>query len=117
MKPHGREWKTTFQHLMLPFLNTAVYPDNMLGLLANYLKNPKASTDSDVKLSLALRDNRAESGKSFIFELPLNAIFMFKHKKYQRGAKRRTGYECLQVDSKRVYLFHHNAEVTIYEEQ
>ena len=117
VKPHGREWKTTFQHLMLPFLNTAVYPDNMLGLLANYLKNPKASTDSDVKLSLALREDRAESGKSFIFELPLNAIFMFKHKKYQRGAKRRTRYECLQVDSKRVYLFHHNAEVTIYEEQ
>jgi hypothetical protein len=116
VQPHGKEWKQTFQHLMLPFLSPEIYPDHILGPLAHYLKNPKASTDSDVKLSLALRENKAESRKSFIFDVPLNAIFIFKNKKYQRGMKRRTRYECLELDSKRLYLFNQNAEVTIYEE-
>lgn len=116
VRPHGKEWKQTFQHLMLPFLNPSIYPENILSPLANYLKNPKASTDSDVKLSLALRENKAETGKSFIFDVPLNAIFVFKNKKYRRGLKRRTRYECLQIDTKRLYLFNQNAEVTIYEE-
>ena len=116
VRPHGKEWKQTFQHLMLPFLHPTIYPENILGPLANYLKNPKASTDSDVKLSLVLRENKAETGKSFIFDVPLNAVFVFKNKKYRRGLKRRTRYECLQLGTRRLYLFNQNAEVTIYEE-
>lgn len=116
VRPHGKEWKQTFQHLMLPFLHPDIYPAQMLTELANYLKNPKASTDSDVKLSLALKENKAENGKSFIFELSFGATFLFKNKVYQKGNKRKTRYECLQIDSKRVYLFNQNAEVTIYEE-
>ena len=116
-RPHGKEWKQTFQHLMLPFLRPEIYPEKMLSSLANYLKNPKASTDSDVKLSLALKANTAELGKNFIFALPLNTIFIYKNKKYQRGMKKRTKYECLEIETNRLYLFHQNAEVTIYEEQ
>lgn len=116
VQPHGKEWKQTFQHLMLPFLSPKIYPNEILSPLAYYLRNPKASTDSDVKLSLALRQNKAESGKNFIFDVPLNAVFKFKNKKYQRGKKRRTRYECLELDSNRLYLFNQNVEVTIYEE-
>lgn len=116
VKPHGKEWKQNFQHLMLPFLNPAIYPVNILTPLAHYLKNPKASTDADVKLSLALKENKAENGKSFIFELDLDTIFVFKDNLYKRGNKRKTRYECLQLNTKRLYLFNQNAEVTIYEE-
>ncbi|MBL4605369.1 MAG: sprT domain-containing protein [Flavobacteriaceae bacterium] len=116
VRPHGKEWKQTFQHLMLPFLHPEIYPSEMLTPLANYLKNPKASTDSDVKLSLALKENKAEKGKSFIFELPFGSFFLFKSKCYKKGNKRKTRYECLQLESKRLYLFNQNAEVTIYEE-
>tara|TARA_R110002073_G_scaffold53840_4_gene138805 strand:- start:16556 stop:17152 length:597 start_codon:yes stop_codon:yes gene_type:complete len=114
-RPHGIEWKQTFQHLMLPFLNPEIYPSQILAPLAHYLKNPKASTDSDVKLSLALKENKSETGKSFIFDVPLNAVFIFKNKQYKRGNKRKTRYECLQLDTKRLYLFNQNAEVIIYE--
>ena len=69
VQPHGKEWKTVFQHLMLPFLHPDIYPKEVLPLLAKYLQNPKASTDSDVNLSLALKGNIAETGKSFIFEI------------------------------------------------
>ena len=116
VRPHGKEWKQTFQHLMLPFLHPNIYPIEILTHLAHYLKNPKASTDSDVKLSLALKENKAENGKSFIFEIPYNDVFVFKNKRYQRGNKRKTRYECKQLNTGRIYLFNQNVEVTIYEE-
>ena len=40
IKPHGKEWKLTFQHVMLPFLNPEIFPIQLLPLLANHFKNP-----------------------------------------------------------------------------
>ena len=116
VQPHGKEWKTIFQHLMLPLLDPDIYPTEVLPHLANYLKSPKASTDADVKLSLALRGFEAETGKNFIFELPNGSVFIFKNKLYKRGNKRRTRYECLNLTNKKVYLFNQNVEVVLYEE-
>ena len=111
VKPHGKEWKMVFQHLMLPFLRPEIYPKEMLPFLAKYLKNAKASTDSDVNLSLVLRGNRAEVGKIFIFEIPFGDFFEFKATIYRRGIKRRTRFECLNMKNKKTYLFNQNAEV------
>ncbi|MGB0891439.1 MAG: SprT-like domain-containing protein [Flavobacteriaceae bacterium] len=115
VQPHGKEWKTIFQHLMLPLLDPEIYPTEVLPHLANYLKNPKASTDADVNLSLALKGFEAENGKKFIFAIPFNSVFIFKNKLYKRGNKRRTRYECLNLSNKKVYLFNQNVEVEIYE--
>lgn len=117
VQPHGKEWKAVFQHLMLPFLNPSIYPKEILPYLANYLKNPKASTDSDVNLSLALRGNTAEIGKNFIFDIPFGGLFIYKDVIYKRGNKRRTRYECVNMANKRVYLFNQNVEVKLYERE
>jgi len=115
VKPHGKEWKTVFQHLMLPFLKPEIYPTKILSHLAHYLKNPKASTDSDVNLSLALRNNQSEIGKHFIFELPLSSLFLFKNTVYKKGNKRRTRIECLNMNNHKIYLFNQNVEVELYQ--
>tara|TARA_B100000795_G_scaffold253602_1_gene223885 strand:- start:639 stop:1274 length:636 start_codon:yes stop_codon:yes gene_type:complete len=115
--PHGKEWKQSFQHLMLPFLQPSIFPNEMLTPLAHYLKNPKASTDSDVRLSLALKENTAGIGKSFIFELFTNSLFIFKNKLYRKGNKRKTRFECIQLNTNRVYLFNQNAEVIPHEDK
>jgi hypothetical protein len=98
---------------MLPFLNPSIFPNQMLTPLAHYLKSPKASTDSDVRLSLALKGNTAENGKNFVFELPTNCTFVFKNKMYIRGKKRKTRIECLQLTTNRMYLFNQNTEVIL----
>ena len=116
VKPHGKEWKTIFQHLMLPFIHPEIYPAPILPFLANYLKNPKASTDSDVKLSLVLKGNVAETGKCFIFDIPFGQLFEFKSTIYKKGVKHRTRHECLNTFNKKSYLFNQNTEVKIYEE-
>jgi hypothetical protein len=112
-KPHGVEWKRNFQHLMLPFLNPTIFPEDLLPLLANYLINPKASTGSDVNLMYALNCYDDNSGKSFIFELQHGSIFLFKNKTYKKGNIRRTRFECIEMKSKKIYLFNRNAEVEI----
>lgn len=112
VQPHGKRWKTVFQHLMLPFLQPEIYPKHILPLLANYLKNPKASTDADIKLSFAFKEYSRETGKSFIFEVPYGSLFQFKNAIYKRGNIRRTRIECLNTANNRVYLFNQNVEIT-----
>ena len=113
VQAHGKEWKTVFQHLMLPFLRPDIYPKEMLPFLANYLKNPKASTDADVNLSLILRGSIAEKGKKFMFEIPLDSFFEFKKTIYKRGNKRRTRFECLNMSNHKIYLFNQNVEIKL----
>lgn len=116
IKPHGKEWKRTFQYLMLPFLNPTIFPNHILPLLAQHFKNPKASSDTDVKLGLALRQFDAPNDKTFIFEVPLNASFkLYNGRVFKRGAQRRKRYECVELVSGRVYLFNPNAEVELLE--
>jgi hypothetical protein len=113
VKPHGIEWKLNFQHLMLPFLNPKIYPREILSCLAKYLINPKASTDADVNLSLALKQFDKLTNKSFIFEIPIDTKFTHNNRVFIRGDKRRTRYECLELQTDKKYLFHQNAEVDL----
>lgn len=116
IKPHGREWKITFQHLMLPYLRPDIFPSNLLPVLAIHFKNPKASSDSDAKLSLALKQYDPPNDKNYIFEIPLGATFrLYNGKVFKRGNKRVKRYECLEIATGRMYLFNPNAEVEFLE--
>jgi len=112
IKPHGKEWKFTFQRLMLPFLRPEVFPIQLLPLLALHFKNPKASSDTDVKLSLALKQFDPDNDKNYIFEIPFGGKFrIYNGKTFKRGNKRVKRYECVEISTGRTYLFNPNAEV------
>ena len=114
IKPHGIEWKMTFQRLMLPFLNPTIFPSSLLPVLAQHFKNPRASSDTDVKLALSLRQYDEQNDKSYIFEIPLGSTFRIHNGKvFQKGKRRIKRYECVEVTSGRVYLFQPNAEVEL----
>jgi SprT protein len=113
VKPHGREWKRNFKLLMLPFLNPDVFPEDILAQLARYLINPKASSDTDVNLSLRMRAYDAKSNKTPIFEIPSQSKFHYNNRIYIKGEKRRTRYECVEVQTDKKYIFHPNAEVDL----
>lgn len=113
VKPHGIEWKMNFQHLMLPFLKLEIFPKELLPILANYLRNPKASTDSDIQLSYALKQYDEKSDKNHIFEIPLHSQFAHNNRLFIRGEKRRIRYKCMEIRTKKEYLFHPNAEVKL----
>ncbi|WP_313113040.1 SprT-like domain-containing protein [Aequorivita sediminis] len=112
IKPHGIEWKRTFQLLMLPYLRPEVFPNQLLPLLARHFKNPTASSDTDAKLSLALKQFDPENDKNYIFEIPLGGSFrLYNGRIFKRGKKKVKRYECVEIATGRVYLFNPNAEV------
>lgn len=112
IKPHGLEWKHTFQQLMLPYLRPEIFPTQLLPLLALHFKNPKASSDTDAKLSLALKQFDEPNDKNYIFEIPYGSTFrLYNGKVFVRGNKRVKRYECKELATGRVYLFNPNAEV------
>ncbi|KAA1244809.1 SprT-like domain-containing protein [Aquimarina sp. RZ0] len=114
IKPHGIEWKKTFQQLMLPYINPDVFPAKILSVVANHFRNPKASSDTDTKLALALKQFDPENDKNYIFELPLGSKFrLYNGKIFQRGNKRVKRYECVELSTGRIYLFNPNAEVEL----
>jgi hypothetical protein len=54
IKPHGKEWKITYKKIMLPFLTPNIFPEALLEILQSHFRNPKASSDADFKLVMAL---------------------------------------------------------------
>ena len=118
IKPHGLEWKHTFQHLMLPYIRPEIFPPKLLPLLAKHFRNPKASSSTDAKLSIALKQfDVQQSDNSYVFELPIGSVFRIHNGKlYQKGKKRVKRYECIELDSGRMFLFQPNAEVEIIKE-
>ncbi len=115
IKPHGLEWKRTFQKLMLPFIHPEIFPSKVLPLIANHFRNPSASSDTDAKLSLALKQYDCMLiENSYVFELPIGSIFRIPNGRiFKKGNKKIKRYECLEVITKRVYLFQPNAEVEL----
>ena len=114
IKPHGIEWKRTFQQLMLPYLRPEIFPNNLLPFLAIHFKNPKASCDTDANLSLALKEYDAPNDKNYVFEIPLGSRFrIYNGKIFKRGKRRVKRFECIEISTGKVYLFNPNAEVEL----
>lgn len=114
IKPHGVEWKMTFQRLMLPFIRPEIFPAELLPFIARHFKNPKASSDTDAHLAVALKRFDDPNDKSYIFEVPTGSTFrIYNGKVFKKGIKRVKRYECVEIDTGKIYLFQPNAEVEL----
>lgn len=112
IKPHGIEWKQTFRFLMLPFINPAIFPNEVLPIVANHFKNPSASSDTDAILAMTLKKFDAPSDFYFVDELPLGSLFRMKDGRiFKKGKLRVKLFECTELSTNKIYLFKPNAEV------
>ena len=106
VKPHGVEWKNNFRLLMLPFLNTDIFPNEILKNLSNYIRNPKASTENDFNLIMSLKKYDFNCSSNFVFELKEGDVFKIENgKKYKFIRKKIKRCECEEFESGRKYLF------------
>jgi len=111
--PHGTEWKTAFQNLMTPLLTTAVFPEDLLKVLAAHMENPKASSFADSELTRTLRNFDAGSHHHIVLaDLPEGSIFNLNGRFFKKGKLRRTRILCKETNSKRHYLVPADALVT-----
>ena len=117
IKPHGREWKYTFKRLMLPCLRPDIFPEELLPVLAEHFKNPKASSTTDTRLALALTAYDPPNGKTAVLEIPHGSVFkLYNGKLFKRGNQRVKRIECTELSTGRLYLFQPNAEVVLIKE-
>lgn len=111
VKPHGSEWKVTFQRMMTPFLSNSIFPSDILESVVRYLNNPSASSCVDQSLMRTLRKYDQEP-KLFLEELPINSHFRLKTgREFIKGSEKRKYFTCIEVTSKRKYLVNRLAEV------
>ena len=118
IKPHGTAWKQIFGDLLLQFVKPDIFPQELVPLLLNYAKNPKASTagDGDLYVKLSKYNENNNPNVKFIFELDKGTVFALSNGEvFQLQEKRRTRYKCVNLHNKKNYLIHQNAEVTIVE--
>jgi len=114
IKPHGLEWKQTFRLLMLPFINSQVFPAEVVPFVASHFKNPSASSDTDAILSMQLKKFDAPTNKVFVDELPLGTIFRIENgRMFKKGKLRVKLFECTDIKNNQVYLFKPNMQVEL----
>jgi len=115
IKPHGVEWKMTFQRLMVPFIRPEIFPHSVLPLVANHFRNPSASSDTDARLAFALKQfDERKPDVHFVHEVPSGSLFRIKNGRvFQKKGLRVKRYECLEVKTGKLFLFNANAEVEI----
>jgi len=118
VKPHGAEWKANFKRMMQPFFEMEIFPPEVKRAIENYLNNPAASSCSDLNLYRSLRQYDPPKPDHLTVEkLPVKALFKLKDGRIFRKEERlRKRYRCVEVSSKRVYLFSPVAEVELVTE-
>lgn len=115
VKPHGREWKSAFRELMQPFFWLGIFPEDVHMAINRYLGNPAASSCTDLTLFRVLQRYDIPNEHLFTVEkLPENTFFALKNGRvFQKKEKMRKRYRCIELKTKRIYLFSPIAEVLV----
>lgn len=111
VNPHGNEWKKEFTALLEPILKVSELPVDIKNSLTKSIKNPKASSCSDIHLSRVLKKYDQAKNTQALEELEENTIFSINKKVFTKGKLRRTRYLCTELVSGKSYLVHALAEV------
>lgn len=107
VQSHGKEWKYTFGQLLDQFIQHKIFPANINYALLQSLQNPSASSCADDVLLrvLKLYDKKKNNlvfveniAESHLFQTPDGKIF-------RRGERLRKRFKCVEVATKRFYLF------------
>ena len=104
--PHGTEWKQCFSSLLVEFINLKIFPHDVELALYSSMNNPAASTCSDPHLYKVLRLHDGDKHTELVEKLAIGTHFRTeKGTLYRLEAKRRTRYECIEIETQKKYLF------------
>lgn len=107
VQAHGSQWKDEFGKILTQFLLKKIFPSEIEGALMKTLKNPAASSCGDEQLLRVLRNYDKKKEEHFLVEqLKEGDVFKIKGERvFVRGEKIRTRYKCMEVATKKWYLF------------
>ena len=115
LEPHGEEWKQTFSRLLLPYLKTEIFPEDVINALKRHLLHIKASSTADPNLAKVMKRydvNPAGEKRLTVDDLAEGAVFQLANgMSFRKGPKRRTRYQCECLDNGKTYSVSGMAEV------
>lgn len=112
--PHGKEWKSTFQKLMIPLLKPEIFPKDILIPLSRHMRNPKASSAGDLFLTKELSKydlNNNSSQEVFLADLRPGSVFEIQGRKFRKKETRRTRVLCEEIPSGKKFLISQLAKI------
>ena len=102
---------------MSPYLNSGVFPNDILPVLMLYLQNPKASSSADHQLSRVLKKYDPADATMRLEELPFDAVFTLHGRRiFRKKEKLRTRFRCICMHTNRIYLVNAGAPVELIPE-
>jgi SprT protein len=104
---HGKEWKTIFGQLLAQFIQHNIFPDDIKRAVLKSIHNPAASSCSDEHLLRILKKyDEKETHLVFVESIPEGTLFKTHDGKiFKKGEKIRKRYKCVEVKTKKMYLF------------
>lgn len=113
---HGKEWKMHYKNLLMHFIQKKIFPKDVTQELLKTIHNPAATANGETALLSILRNYNMVKKENVltIEELEEGVLFETeKGKVFKKGVKRRKRYECLEINSGRLYSFSAIAEVRL----
>jgi len=104
--PHGTEWQNRFAALLLPFMTSEIFPNDILVALRHHLNHIKASSSADLNLQRVVQQYDKKPDNVVTVEtLPEGARFVLKNGLvFRKGEKQRTRYKCMCETNGRTYM-------------
>ena len=112
-QPHGIEWKTNFGEILVSFISKNIFPDDIKSALISSVKNPAASSCSDIMLLRVLKKyDHQQEDIFFVEQLPMGQLFAIKgNRVFEKGEKIRKRFKCKEIATGKWYLFSPVTEV------
>lgn len=107
VKAHGREWKHIYAGMLKDFLMLAIFPEDIKAAFKKTMHDLPASSCADDGLTRVLKNYDKKSNGLVLVEQILEGGLFQTHDKrvFRKGKKLRKRFECIEVATKRVYLF------------
>jgi hypothetical protein len=117
--PHGKEWKSEFQSILLDSINLKLFPEKLEKILFyQYLRKEGFSAQPNTALLNVLREFNPNDKDILVVDLPTNTKFWLKNGMcFIKGEKLRKRFKCIEASSKKAYTVHGYANITKYELQ
>jgi hypothetical protein len=115
IQAHGKQWKEEYGKILCEFIPKKIFPKDIETAILISLKDPAATTCAEPHLTRALRKyDIKKNGYFFVEELPAGSLFKVNNGAvFKKGERVRKRFKCVEVATKKVYLFSPVYEVSL----
>ena len=107
VKSHGKEWKAVYAKMLMDFLHLNIFPSDIVEAFKRTLHDLPASSCADEGLMRVLKNHdKKDNGLVMVEQVTEGSLFQTDDKRiFKKGKKLRKRYSCVELATKKTYLF------------